>query len=289
MQWRDREGRPVPGDDGQDKMLEFLYGTALGRGIVSVMIRPWVSSLAGRIMDSGLSALAIRPFLKKNRIDMSEYEQRKFRSFNDFFTRQLLEGKRPLDLEPGHLMSPCDSKLSVYPITADARFRVKNTEYTLAELLKDRELARHYEGGTFLLFRLTVGDYHRYCYADSGVKGENVRINGVFHTVNPVANDRYPIYKENTREYTILDSENFGRVLVMEVGATMVGRIVNYQGAGAVRRGQEKGRFEFGGSTVILCLEKDRVVMDGDLIRNTREGAETVVKLGQKIGVAAAK
>ena len=104
---------------------------------------------------------------------------------------------------------------------------------------------------------------------------------------NYVANDHYPIYKENTREYTILDSENFGPMLLMEVGATMVGRIVNYHGACSVQRGQEKGRFEFGGSTVIVCLEKDRVILDEDLVRNTREGIETVVKLGEKIGTLA--
>lgn len=286
MQWRDRNGNLVPGDDGQDKLLEFLYGTAIGRTIVSFLIKPWVSNLAGKVMDSGVSALAIKPFLKNSHIDMAEYEQRKFRSFNDFFTRRVREGKRPIDMEPGHLIAPCDSKLSVYPITSDSRFCIKNTEYTLESLLKNKALAKRYEGGTFLLFRLTVGDYHRYSYADTGVKGENVHIDGVFHTVNPVANDQYPIYKENTREYTILESDTFGAMLMMEVGATMVGRIVNYDGAGAVRRGQEKGRFEFGGSTLVMCLEKGKAIMDADIVRNTASEIETVVKLGQKIGVA---
>ena len=129
-----------------------------------------------------------------------------------------------------------------------------------------------------------MGDYHRYCYAESGEKGENIRIPGVFHTVNPAANDRYPIYKENTREYTLLETRQFGTVLQMEVGATMVGRIVNYHGAKTVTRGEEKGRFEFGGSTVILCLEKDRAMVDADILKNTAAGIETVVKMGEKIG-----
>ena len=156
MEWRDREGRLVPGDDGQDRMLTFLYGTVFGRGIVSVLVRPWVSNLAGKLMDSRISALAIKPFLRKSHIDMNEYEQRKFRSFNDFFTRRNREGKRPVDMEPGHLIAPCDSKLSVYPITAESRFCIKHTEYTLESLLKDKALAERYEGGTFLLFRLTM-------------------------------------------------------------------------------------------------------------------------------------
>ena len=287
MEYRDRQGNPVQADAGQDRTLNRLYSTKIGRGIVAMMIKPWVSKTAGWLMDSRISALAIKSFIRNNAIDMTDYEQRSFRSFNDFFTRRIREGARPIDQAPNHLIAPCDSKLSVYPITADARFCVKNTWYTMESLLRDRELARRYEGGTFLLFRLTVSDYHRYSYADSGVKGENIRIPGVFHTVNPVANDHYPIYKENTREYTILDSENFGPMLLMEVGATMVGRIVNYHGACSVQRGQEKGRFEFGGSTVIVCLEKDRVILDEDLVRNTREGIETVVKLGEKIGTLA--
>lgn len=285
MEWRDREGNLVPGDDGQDKLLKFIYGTTLGRIIVSFLINPWVSNLAGRIMDSKVSALAIKPFLKNSHINMDEYEQRKFRSFNDFFTRRIREGKRSIDMEPSHLIAPCDSKLSVYPITTAARFCIKNTEYTMESLLKDKSLAKRYEGGIFLLFRLTVGDYHRYSYADSGKKGENIHIDGIYHTVNPIANDHYPIYKENTREYTILESDCFGSMLMMEVGATMVGRIVNYHGAGSVQRGQEKGRFEFGGSTLVICLEKGKAIIDADIVHNTENGIETVVKLGQKIGI----
>lgn len=285
MEWRDREGNLVPGDDGQDKLLKFLYGTTLGRIIVSFLINPWVSILAGRIMDSKVSALAIKPFLKNSHINMDEYEQRKFRSFNDFFTRRIREGKRSIDMEPSHLIAPCDSKLSVYPITTAARFCIKNTEYTMESLLKDKSLAKRYEGGIFLLFRLTAGDYHRYSYADSGKKGENIHIDGIYHTVNPIANDHYPIYKENTREYTILESDCFGSMLMMEVGATMVGRIVNYHGAGSVQRGQEKGRFEFGGSTLVICLEKGKAIIDADIVHNTENGIETVVKLGQKIGI----
>lgn len=289
MQWLDRQGNVVPGDDGQDRLLETLYGNVWGRALVWVMIRPWVSHAAGVLLDSPLSAAAVKPFIRKNRIDMTDYEDRKFRSFNDFFTRRIAPGKREFDMVPEHLTAPCDSKLTVWEIGPDSRFRIKNTDYTLASLLRSEELAEHYRGGTLLLFRLTVGDYHRYSFPDSGRVGSGVKLKGVYHTVNPAANDRYPIYKENTREYTILESDHFGRVLQMEVGAAMVGRIKNHPCQERVNRGQEKGMFEFGGSTVILLLEKGRIQMDADLIRNTDEGFETVVKLGQKIGIAQGK
>ena len=284
MIWRDRNGNIVPGDNGQDRFLEWMYGTAPGRCLVRLMIQPWVSRSAGWLLDRRISALAVTPFIKGNHIDMTDFEQRKFRSFNDFFTRQVREGRRPVDMEPEHLIAPCDSKLTAYPIGADSRFRIKGVDYTLEQLLRDGELARRFLGGTLLLFRLTVGDYHRYGYVDSGCLGREIHLNGVYHTVNPAAAGRYPIYRENTREYTLLESDHFGTLLQMEVGAAMVGRIVNNPGERMVQRGQEKGRFEFGGSTVIVLLQKDAAVIDEDILRNTREDAETVVRLGEKIG-----
>ncbi len=287
MIWRDRNGNLVPGDDGQDRFLEWMYGTRPGRLLVKLMIRPGVSRAAGWLLDRRVSALAVRPFIRKNHICMDDFEQRRFRSFNDFFTRRVLPGKRPVDNAPGHLIAPCDSKLTVYDIRPDSRFRVKGTEYTLEGLLQSKELAETFLGGTLLLFRLTVGDYHRYTYIDSGFVTGSTRIPGVFHTVNPAAASRCPIYRENTREYSLLESLRFGTVLQMEVGAAMVGRIVNAPGSRNVRRGEEKGRFEFGGSTVIVLLQKGRAILDADLLRNTTQDAETVVRLGERIGIRA--
>ena len=284
MIWRDRNGRTVPGDEGQDRLLEWMYGTALGRCFVKVMILPWVSRGAGWLLDRRISALGVKPFIKSNHINMEDFEQRPYRSFNDFFTRRVLEGRRPVDMEPEHLIAPCDSKLSVFPIGEDSCFLIKGVAYTLEQLLRDRELAERFLGGTLLLFRLTVGDYHRYAYVDSGFISRERRIDGVFHTVNPAAAGRYPIYRENTREFALLESENFGTILQMEVGAAMVGRIVNNPGGCRVQRGQEKGRFEFGGSTVIVLLQKDAAAIDEDILQNTSREEETVVHMGQSIG-----
>lgn len=284
MIWKDRNGAIVPGDGGQDRMLEWMYGTPVGRVLVKLMIRPRVSRAAGWLLDRRISALAVGPFIRRNRISMADFEERKFTSFNDFFTRRLKPGRRPVDREACHLIAPCDSKLTVYPIEPDSRFWVKGTEYTLGGLLQNEALARNFLGGTLLLFRLTVGDYHRYAYPDDGFIGQGVHIQGVYHTVNPAAASRYPIYRENTREYALLKSENFGTILQMEVGAAMVGRIVNGPGERQVVRGEEKGRFEFGGSTVILLLQKDAAALDADIVQNTREDVETVVQLGQRIG-----
>ena len=108
----------------------------------------------------------------------------------------------------------------------------------------------------------------------------------MLHTVNPIANDRYPIYKENAREYSVLHSENFGDILMMEVGALLVGRIVNHHQRARVTRGEEKGYFQFGGSTVVLLLEAGTAKIDDDILENSRANIETVVRMGEKIGEA---
>ena len=282
----DRKGYVVENDSVQDRLLEKMYGSAIGRALLKPLVNPALSELGGRILDSRLSALAVPAFIRHAGIDMRDYEPRKYESYNDFFTRQIREDARTINMVPEHFISPCDSRVSVYPINAKCHVKIKHTPYTVAELLKNPVLARRYEGGYLWVFRLCVDDYHHYIYIDDGFESRRVHIPGVLHTVNPVANDVYPIYKENTREYALLKTVNFGTVLMMEVGALMVGRIENVPLRGRVKRGKEKGNFAFGGSTIILMTQKDRVMPDPDIYINSEKGIETRVRLGEKIGVS---
>lgn len=284
MKYADRNGTRWEETSFQDRFLEKLYENAVGRMLVKILVHPVFSRAGGWLLDTSVSRILIPGFIRRHHLNPEQWEKQKFSSYNDFFTRKLREGERPLPEDPGLLISPCDGKLTVYPVDGNGSFRIKHTSYTLARLLNSHRLAKRFQGGHLLLFRLTVDDYHRYCYVDDGVKSSNYRIEGVLHTVNPAANDREPIYKENTREYCLIHTRQFGTVLMMEVGALMVGKIHNYHGAGKVYRGQEKGRFEFGGSTVILLTEPGRVTMDRDLTENSRNGYETIVKMGEAIG-----
>lgn len=286
MKQADRQGRIRQSADGQEKLLRALYGHAAGRAFLKLLIAPPLSRAAGWMLSTRLSTVLIKPFIRQNGIDMSQFEPGPFESYNAFFARRILPGMRPVDEDPAHLIAPCDSKLTALPIAPESRFVLKNTPYTLSSLLRDEQLASRYAGGTALIFRLTVDDYHRYCYVADGEKGENVRIPGVLHTVNPIANDVYPIYKENAREYSLLQTERFGSVLMMEVGALLVGRIVNHHAGAQVKRGEEKGYFQFGGSTVVLLLEKGAAKVDGDILRNSEAGIETIVRMGERIGCA---
>lgn len=284
MKCKDRQGNITIEEDGQEKLLKYLYCTKTGRAMLKVLISPCVSKLGGMFLNTPISKLGIKPFVKSNNIKLEDYEKTNFKSYNEFFCRKIKKGKRVPDSNDNVLISPCDSKLTVYPISTDGKYKIKNTEYTIRTLTKSRKIEKYYEGGYIFVFRLTVDDYHRYCYIDDGRKTRNYRIKGVFHTVNPIANDQYPIYKENTREFSLLKSRHFKTLLMMEVGALMVGKIVNYHQAKEVKRGEEKGRFEFGGSTVILCVKKDVVNIDEDILNNSKEGYETIVKMGEKIG-----
>lgn len=280
---KDRQGNIVKGIEGQDQLLKKLYGTSMGRCALKILVSPFVSKLGGLYMSSPLSKRHIRSFIVNNDIDMSQYEEKKYRSYNDFFTRRIKEGQRPFADDKNLLMAPADSKLTCYHITPDALFHIKGTAYRLKDLLADEKLAAEYDQGTCLIFRLAVDDYHRYSYIDDGQIVARKYIPGVFHTVNPLANDYYPIYKTNSREYTVIDTVNFGKVIQMEVGAMMVGKIVNYDHQMAYK-GREKGYFEFGGSTVVLFFKERTVEIDQDILDNSMQDIETRVKLGETIG-----
>lgn len=280
----DRLGNVQTNGEGQNNLLKKLYGTFLGRCALKILVCKFVSDLGGWYMNSSLSKRRIAPFIKENKIDMSQYEQREFKSYNDFFTRKIVDGKRPFLADDNVLISPADSKLSCYKIDQDSRFMIKDTRYSLGELLEDDELAKEYMNGYWMIFRLTVDDYHRYCFIDNGTKEDDHYIPGIFHTVNPIANDYYPIYKQNARSYSLLHTENFDDVIYMEVGAMMVGKIVNHSKT-SFQKGEEKGYFEFGGSTIVMLLKANIIDIDEDIIKNSMTHDETRVLMGEKIGV----
>ena len=265
--------------------LRFLYNTAVGRILLRPLICKPISAIAGWFMDRRISSWFVKGFIKANNIDMSDYEDRKFCSFNDFFTRGLKDGARPVADGEDDFISPADARLSVYDITPERYFTVKGVDYTIADLLENKELAERFDGGKCLIFRLAVDNYHRYGWCADGQAEAPVRIKGKYHTVQPIAMRRFPIFRENVREYTVVKTEKFGTVVQIEVGALMVGRIVNNAPNGCTaKKGLEKGKFEFGGSTVVVLLEKDKVNLDEEFMTNTQNDLETNVKYGEKIG-----
>ncbi len=174
-------------------------------------------------------------------------------------------------------ISPCDCLATVYPIQENTTFSIKNTEYTLRSLLRSPRLAKRFRGGYAYILPLNRGRLSPLSLLCVRETVENYHIDGTFHTVNPIANDYLPIYKENTREYTVIRSKEFGDVLQMEVGALLVGKISNHKQSTVVTRGEEKGFFEYGGSTIVVLTQKGRVTPRSDLLTNSKNGYETKV------------
>lgn len=285
MKYIDRKGNITIEEKDRDRLIRHLYTDWGGRLCLKILVRPFISALAGMFLDSRLSKGLIPGFVKRSRIDLTEYEEKEYCSYNDFFTRKVRPEARPLAGDDRILISPCDGKATVCRIGRDSRFYIKDTVYTLEQLLRNSSIARRYQGGYGVVLRLTVEDCHRYCYAAGGLKSPNVHLAGKLHSGNPTANEALPVYAENTREYTLLKTKYLGTILMMEVGALLVGKIHNYhKEACEVKKGQEAGFFAFGGSTVLLLLQPDKVRLDFDLVENSENGYETLVKMGERIG-----
>ena len=270
------------------KSLKFLYQTIPGRIVLSLLSGRIASKIAGKWMSSRFSRGRIERFIAANGINMDEYVPRDYKSFNDFFTREIKPERRPVDPNPHALCSPCDARLTVYRISEGVTFPVKNTRYSVADMLGDAGLAARFDGGHAMVFRLAVDNYHRVCFFDGGRKGASRFIPGRLHTVQAIATDTgHDIFARNCRSVSVIESDGFGSAAMIYIGALMVGRIVeNHPEACAVTRGEEAGMFEFGGSTVVLLLEKDAATLDRDIIEASAHGLETPVKYGERIGTS---
>ena len=273
--------RPAP----EGAALRFLYGRPEGRALLKLLTACPVSKLAGRFMDSKLSKPLIGPFARKNGIRLEDYLPLPYPCFNAFFCRPIRKELRPIPDGDGVFMSPCDGLVSAYPITEGLVLPIKQSEYTVAELLGNDGAAERFRNGVCLVFRLCVQHYHRYAYVDAGKIVSRYFIPGELHTVRPIALAALPVFTRNCREVSVMETENFGTLAQVEVGAMLVGKVLNYKGAGfPFRKGEEKGRFLYGGSTVVLLLEKDRVTLDRELFENTAQGLETPVIMGEVLG-----
>lgn len=270
-------------------MLRFLYRTVPGRMALKLLVHPRVSVAAGHFLSSGVSKLLVPWYVKKNHIDMRNVviPPGGFSSFNDFFTRKIDTGGG-FKAKEGHVISPCDGFLTPLKITEGRVFDIKNAEYTLEELLKSRRLSEKFKDGMAFVFRLTPANYHRYCYGVSGKALASRRIEGVLHCVRPVALQTFPVFVQNSREYQVIRTRDFGAVVQMEIGALMVGKIKNYHVSSekkTVQSGEEKGYFEFGGSTILLLFPKDAVLVKEELYRRLDANAEIPVHIGETVAV----
>ncbi|KAG6887647.1 hypothetical protein C0995_013752 [Termitomyces sp. Mi166 len=293
----------------------------LGAGATSRMeggrARKLLKSLSfkqGVKYDSPQSAAEIPAFIEFHGLKVDEILDPldSFKTFNEFFyryiyvpllllltisnthtppRRKLKPSARPLDSpeDPYRLVSAADCRLMTFSTIDDAtRLWIKGREFSISKLLGEAYAAEaeRYKDGALVIFRLAPQDYHRFHSPVDGRVGTMSVIAGEYYTVNPQAiRSSLDVYGENVRKIVPIDSPQFGRVMAVCVGAMMVGSIkTTVQEGDYVRRGDEFGYFAFGGSTIVILFEKDRVEWDEDLLKNGRASLETLVRVRSGIG-----
>jgi phosphatidylserine decarboxylase len=273
-----------------ERPLRWVYGNPLGQLAQWLLIRRWiVSAWYGRKMDTLPSSLKIKPFIEQYGLDEGEFADPvdDYHSFNEFFFRKLKPSARPIAADS--VVFPADGRhLAFDDITGESNFFVKGQSFDLAQFLGDADLAKRYDGGSMLLSRLCPVDYHRFHFPCAGQPGTPRFINGWLYSVNPIALITRPsIFWENKRVVTAIESPALGQVQFVEIGATMVGSIrQTYTPGETVAKGDEKGYFAFGGSSVAVLFEKGRIEFDTDLLKNTDNGLETYARVGERMGRA---
>ncbi len=270
-------------------LMNFIYGNKLGLLITEKILKQkYFSIFYGNLLKKTSSKKKIRPFIEQHSINVSDIldDVESFNSFNDFFIRKLKPSARIINYDDDILISPADSRLSIYPIKDDTIFPIKGKKFSLLELILDHSLVEKYKDGLCLVFRLAPADYHRFCYIDNGTQNKVVTIGKYFHSVNPIAlESNLPVFQGNYREMCELKTQNFGDVLDIDIGALGVSKIIqNNPNHCTFTKGQEKGYFEFGGSTTVLIFEKDKVQIDSDIVEHSSKGIETLIKYGSSIG-----
>lgn len=289
--FRDRESAEIRRERVfGERGLHILYETWLGRQLSSIgPLQQLATAIYGRLQSLPLGQRKIRTFVDELGIDLSEAERpiEVYRNLNEFFMRKLKPGARPIDPNPKHLLSPADGRLTAHAeLTQHQVLEVKACRVTLNELLLDECLADQFYGGTAIVVRLAPADYHRFHFPDSGAASGSHRVGRRLHAVHPVALASGARSFLNRRMISTLETENFGRVVLIEVGALLVAAMKQTYTPGPVQRGQQKGFFHFGGSTVIMLTEPGRMIIDADLLKNTRQGLETFVKVGTRIAIS---
>lgn len=269
--------------------MSFFYGVPVGRLIMQLFLkRKWFSMLYGVLKRKVKTKSAIQLFVENYQIDITEIEKPidSFENFNAFFARQLKPGARPITKNKATLISPADGRLCIYKIDNHTVLPVKGKHFTLSELLQNDPLASQYEQGTCVVIRLAPVDYHRFCFIDAGTQTPIKTINGFYHSVSPLSLiKKLPVFTENKREYCLLKTHHFGDVIEVDVGALVVGHIQqNFRQGAKIAKGQEKGWFEFGGSTIILIFKQNTIQIDADIIKQSTQGIETLVQYGEAIG-----
>ncbi|KAM1014489.1 phosphatidylserine decarboxylase proenzyme 3-like isoform X1 [Malus sylvestris] len=278
--------------------MRAIYQSKLGLGLLDTGAKELLQSISekqGRKMNSVESAKDIPKFVEffKDQINLADVKHplEHFKTFNEFFVRELKPGARPIACMDRDDVAVCaaDSRLMAFKsVDESLRFWIKGRKFSIHGLLGKDQCSSGFIDGSLVIFRLAPQDYHRFHFPVSGTIQKIVNIPGCLYTVNPIAvNSKYcNVFTENKRVVSIISTAEFGKVAFVAIGATMVGSVTFSKKEGDhIKKGEEFGYFSFGGSTVICVFEKDAIEIDEDLLSNSARSLETLVSVGMKLGV----
>jgi phosphatidylserine decarboxylase len=273
-----------------ERAVAYLHGDRLDQKWLRVFVcrLPLVSFLYGLWQKMPWTKKKISPFVREFGVDPSEFVTHHFSSFNDFFIRTLKAEARPICPEANAACLPADARYRFFEnVASDEGFYVKGEKFCLATLLGDPTLAKKYERGSMAIARLCPSDYHRFHFPCDGVPEPSKRINGHWFSVNPISlKKNIHVLTQNKRIVTRLLSSTFGEVLLVAIGATNVGSIVETFPPGQkIKKGDEMGYFSFGGSALVLLFEPGKIQFDADLIAGTKKGLEIRALMGSRMGL----
>ncbi len=272
--------------------LRWTYENLIGRLTLNAIVkRSLFSKWYGWRMSRPSSVRLITPFIDKYKLNTGDFEKpvSQFSSFNDFFYRKLKPNARPVCEAKDQLAFPADGRhLAIGSLGAEQSVYAKGQKFDLYQLVADEKLASRFAGGSLLVSRLCPVDYHRFHSPARGRIVDQRMINGSLFSVSPVALVKNLSYLwENKRVLTLIETEKFGYVAFIAIGATCVGSIVMTKGKGeALDRGAELGYFAFGGSCIITLFERDGVRFTEDLLRESGLSRETYSHFGDTAGTA---
>lgn len=247
--------------------LSTFAAARLIRALPRVQLSRTVGFLCEQTLPGPVSQIVQKVYCSAYDVNLNEAESSgPYPTFDAFFTRSLRKGVRPLADDP--VISPADGRLSAAgPIDAGARIRVKSQDYDVAELIGSPEDGRRYRGGEFGVVYLAPSDYHR---VHSPVDGEIACVRGIpgdLYPVNSIGEKHIDgLFVRNNRVCICIDTERLGRVSLVMVGATIVGRIsvsvidepavppgeIRFAPPRPISRGDEVGMFHLGSTAVVL-------------------------------------
>jgi len=267
---------------GEDA-LRWVHNSPLGRFLMHFLFcRKFVSKVYGSLQSTQTSAQKVQPFVKKYQINMDDFEPKSYTSFNDFFIRKFKAGKRKWENVDEVMPAPAEARyLAFSKVDQTTQFPIKGMSLNFKQLLNHHPLSGRFKYGPALIARLCPTDYHRFHFPDDGKLVETFHAGTKLYSVSPFALEmKGDILETNERQISFLETKNFGLLAYVEVGALFVGQIIQSHESLQFKRGDEKGFFLFGGSTVVVLGEAGIWRPDQDLLDQTAAGIETWCKIG---------